>query len=158
MTNVNETADLEVTGAAIPTNLGAVPEAMKAQLKAVDPMNEIPCLVPNKPGFEAGKTLAGEYLRTNRIYSNKFTAGKVDAKGKYRDQHIFKDASGNIFGIWSVGSLGYVIPKIQAGTFVAITYLGLAKEALKEGQNVPHEFKYEGINGLDLSGQASTAN
>jgi len=155
MANVanNETKDLQPTKV-LPKGLGALPAEMKSKLKVVDPMAEIPCVVPNKPGFEKGTTLAGTYLRTNRIYSNKFTAGKVDAQGKYRDQHIFRDANGNLFGIWSVGILGYAMTKIQAGTFIAITYKGIAAKALRVGQSPSHEFDIAGVD-LDLSGQAN---
>ena len=151
--------NLDDGAANIPANLGAVPASMKASLKVVDPTANIPCLVPGKPGFEIGKTLAGYYQRTNRIFSDKFTAGKTDAAtGKNcRDQHIFKDANGLVFGIWSVGSLGYVLPKLAANTFVAITYDGVAEKALKAGQNPPHEFTYQGVGGLDLSGQVDSS-
>ena len=146
MANVNnETRDLQPSKA-LPAGLGALPAEMKKKLKVVDPTAKIPCVVPNKPGFEKGTTLAGTYLRTNRIYSNKFTAGKRDENSKYRDQHIFRDAAGNLFGIWSVGVLGYVMKKIQAGTFMAITYKGIGTKALREGQSPSHEFEIAGVD------------
>lgn len=145
----NETKDLQPTKV-LPKGLGAIDPSKKAMLRNINPMEEIPCVVPNKPGFEKGVTLAGTFLRTNRVYSKKFTAGKVDANGKYRNQHIFREAAGNLFGIWSVGVLGYAMSKIEAGTYVAITYKGIAAKALREGQSPSHEFD---IQGLDLSNQ-----
>jgi len=140
-----ETKDLQPSKV-LPKNLGAVDPSKKALLKNINPLEEIPCVVPNKPGFEKGQTLAGTFLRTNRVYSKKFTAGKVDSVGKYRDQHIFRDAAGNLFGIWSVGMLGYAMSKIEAGTYVAITYKGIASKALREGQSPSHEFDIAGID------------
>lgn len=154
MSNVNTNANAEQQ-IKLPAGAGQIPAELKGKLNVSDPMQAIPTVVPNKEGFMKGTTLAGYYLRTDRVYSEKFTAGKREAGTgrKYRDLHVFKDAKNIIFGIWSVGTLGFALKKVQPNTFIAITYLGVADKALRQGESPAHMFKYEGVN-LDLSGRA----
>lgn len=147
MTNAQNEAHEDVVSKPLPAGLGAVPASMKAKLTTVDLVTEIPCVVPGKPGFDKGVTLAGYYLRTERVYSPKFTSGKKEADGrKYRDLHSFKDANGNMFGIWSVGILGYTLSRVNPNTFLAITYEGISEVPLRAHESCSHLFKFEGID------------
>jgi hypothetical protein len=124
-----------------PADLGALPVELAAKLEVVDVLDSMPTFVPAKPGFEIGKTLAGYYVGTKKVVSDKFTAGKVDDQGnKYRLLHMFKDTKGRNFGIWSVGQLAFVMTRVNLNQLVAITYEGRAAESIKPGQAAPHEF------------------
>ena len=133
----NEQADLAGT-------IGREDEILEASLREVDPFEEIPTFTPGKPGFEAGMHYAGKFVRTKRVYSDKFTAGKIDAETKktYRDLHILEDKNGKKFGLWSVGQLGYMFEKTEAGQYIKVVYEGKAEEALKAGQSPAHNFKF----------------
>lgn len=125
---------------------------LSKQTEDLDPMNSIPTLVPNKPGFEAGQTVGGRYIGTKTVYSNKFTAAKRDEQGRmYRKLHIFQHVkSGQKFGIWGVGQLDWVMSQVDATTkpYMEVTYEGVG-EVLKQGQSAPHNFKFKGA-GIDL--------
>lgn len=110
----------------------------------VDPSENAPTFVPGK-NWAIGQVLAGRYLETRRIYSDKFTAGKKDADGRiYRDLHILADLkTGKEYGIWSVGVLANFFRQCPVLAPVKLTYNGIAKEALKKGQNPPHDFTFE---------------
>lgn len=132
-------------------NFGEIDTGLEAKLTDVDPLQSIPSFVPGKPGFEEGDRLAGYYVGTKRVYSEKFTAGKrEEGTGKlYRDLHILRHEKHGKFGIWSVGALNWVMPKIEPGKFIVVTYTGLGEKPLKPGQNAPHTFRFQGDN-LDL--------
>lgn len=125
---------------------------LSKQTEDLDPMNSIPTLVPNKPGFEAGQTVGGRYIGTKTVYSNKFTAAKRDEQGRmYRKLHIFQHVkSGQKFGIWGVGQLDWVMSQVDATNkpYMEVTYEGVG-EVLKQGQSAPHNFKFKGA-GIDL--------
>jgi hypothetical protein len=128
-------------------NFGELDTATEQQLKEVDPLQNLVTFVPGKPGYEAGQILAGHYVGTKRVYSEKFTAGKKDKDGRqYRDLHILRNPKNGKFGIWSVGSLGFVMEKMAPNELISIEYVGLAEKALKPGQNPPHVFKFRGVN------------
>ena len=129
-------------------DFGALDQGVEQRLSEVDPLENIPCFVPGKAGFEAGKKLAGEYVGTKRVYSDKFTAGKKEDDGRiYRDLHIFRNTVHNKkFGIWSVGTLGLVMSRIAPGQLLSVEYTGLAEKSLKPGQSAPHTFKFLGDN------------
>lgn len=128
-------------------DIGVVDASLAKSLKKLDPMEEIPSFVPGK-NLEVGMSLAGRYLHTKRVYSEKFTAGKRDASGrKYRDLHVLADVkSGAKFGIWSVGQLGIIFDRARPATsekpgqYMVVKYTGLAKEALRQGESPAHEF------------------
>jgi hypothetical protein len=131
-------------------NFGEIPNEMEQQLKEVDPLQNIPTFVPGKPGFEEGDKLGGYYVGTKRVYSDKFTAGKRDETGRiYRDLHILRHPKHGRFGIWSVGSLGFVMERLAPNEYIVVEYTGLAEKALKPGQSAPHTFRFKGVN-LDL--------
>jgi hypothetical protein len=97
--------------------------------------------VPDKPGFEAGTTLAGVYENTKKVVSEKLTTSKRDENGrKYRLLHVFRDAENNAFGIWGTGILDALMKSVSVGNIVAVTYKGRAAEPLQKGQQPPMEF------------------
>lgn len=133
----------------IDSDIGALPVELQAKLEVVDVLDSMPTFVPAKPGFEIGKTLAGYYLGTKRVISDKFTAGKTNDEGeKYRDLHMLKDAKGRAFGIWSVGQLGFIMRRVSVGQLVAVTYEGRLEAAIKPGQQPPHNFTIQAQGGL----------
>lgn len=129
-------------------DFSALDAGVAQRLTEVDPLENIPCFVPGKAGFETGKKLAGEYIGTKRVYSDKFTAGKKEEDGRiYRDLHIMRNTVHNKkFGIWSVGTLGLVMSRIAPGQLLSVEYTGLAAKSLKPGQSAPHTFKFLGDN------------
>lgn len=97
--------------------------------------------VPDKPGFEAGATLAGIFIQTKKVVSEKLTTSKRDENGrKYRLLHVFKDAEDNAYGIWGTGVLDALMKSVTVGKIVAVTYKGRAAEPLQKGQQPPMEF------------------
>lgn len=122
---------------------GAIPQELAGQLEEVDPLQNIVTFVPGKPGWTVGMKKSGVLVGTKRVFSEKFTAGKKDENGKkYRDLHILRHPQHGLFGIWSVGTLGYALEKPEMiGRFIVIEYTGLG-EALKVGQSAPHTFKF----------------
>lgn len=128
-------------------DFGGVDATLTAQAKEVDPFESIPTVVPGKPGFEEGKTLAGRYVRTKRVVSDKFEAGKIDAETgeKYRDLHILRSANGVVYGIWSVGALGAAMKCLNLNDYIEVTYTGLGEKPLRPGQGKPHTFKFKGV-------------
>lgn len=120
-------------------------------------------LIKNNPAFvvdknwSIGAKLAGRYLGTSRVYSEKFTAGKVETaegpnKGKkFRDLHNLVDTKGNEFGIWSVGTLGELFSRLPRNAYVVLTYTGRAEEALKPGQTPPYTFDIQIEKGVRLA-------
>jgi hypothetical protein len=134
----------------------SVPEEMEELLKEVVKQEDGPTFQPGKPGFEVGKTLAGFYLGTRRIYSSKFRNPKIE-KGtglKYKDRHFFKHPKAGPFGIWAVGTTAPIFSRIptKEPKFIAMTYLGLAEKPFKEGQSRPHMFTFKG-DGISIEAQ-----
>ena len=151
-TNASEEIDeVEGTpGAVAGSDVGATPHGV--EFDAADPGSNMPSFVPGK-NWEEGQTLAGRFIRTDRVYSNKFKAGKTDpvSKKKYRDLHVLEDMSNNIlFGIWSVGMLGNYFDQVPSEAPVSITYTGLGDKPLQEGQSCPHTFEYKLAKGFRL--------
>lgn len=131
-----------------PITFGQVDEQLSAGAEEADPFESIPTVVPGKPGFDqVGAVLAGTYVRTKRVVSDKFTAGKIDPKTgeTYRLLHILRDAKGVTFGIWSVGQLGAAMRCLEEGDYVEVIYNGLG-EPLRKGQDAPHTFRFRGKN------------
>jgi len=127
--------------------------------KEVNPFENIPSFVPGK-NLTAGRTLAGLYVRTKRVVSDKLTAGKRDPiTGKrFRDLHILRDArSGAKFGVWSVGQLGAVVPFLKVGQYVELEYLGLAEKSIRPGQSPAHEFKIRAEGEVEIDYASSGA-
>jgi hypothetical protein len=130
--------------------MAGVGEADAQELAAsneVDPFESIPHVTPGKPGFDRiGQTLAGYFIRTKRVVNENSKAAKLDPKTgeKVRFLHILEDKRGTQFGIWGVGSLDAVMRNMRSRDFIAVTYDGVAEEALKPGQNPPHKFIYKG--------------
>lgn len=135
------------------SELGRDDETMTSKLKVADPFENIPTFTPSKAGFEQGRSFAGTYQLTKRIYSEKFTAGKRDVDGRmYRDLHVLEDSKGRKFGLWSVGQLGYMFTKLDKGTYIKITYTGKSEKSLKAGQSPSHEFKFEVAENYQTAG------
>lgn len=128
---------------ALANELGRDDESIEKNLEETDPFENIPTFTPGKPGFEEGRTFAGTFCMTKRVYSEKFLAGKKDVDGrKYRDLHVIEDKNGKKFGLWSVGQLGYMFSKTEVGQYVKVRYDGKASEALKQGQSPSHDFTF----------------
>jgi len=127
--------------------IGAIPAELAAKLTEADPMENVPTFVPGKPGLEVGATLAGTFLRTKKVFSDKLMGGKRDEAGrKYRTLHLFRDAANQQFGIWGVGQLDYALTRVQPGTFLAVTYNGQTGKPIRAGQSAPHSFTFKGVN------------
>lgn len=127
--------------------IGAIPAELAAKLTEADPMENVPTFVPGKPGLEVGATLAGTFLRTKKVYSDKLMGGKRDEAGrKYRTLHLFRDHAGQQFGVWGVGQLDYALTRVQPGTFLAVTYNGQTGKPIRAGQSAPHSFTFKGVN------------
>lgn len=134
-------------GLNVPADLGAVPSEVAQKLTVADPLEQTPTFVPNKPGFEAGTTLGGIFVRTKRVYSDKLMGGKRDEAGKkYRELHILKDTKGRHFGIWGVGQLDWALARVNPGQYIAITYEGMVGKPLRPGQSAPHSFTFKGVD------------
>lgn len=124
-------------------------EELAAAAVEVDPFESIPHVYPGKPGCEKGKTFKGTFVRTKRIFSDKFNNPKIDpvTGDSYRDLHIFHNTKKDIdFGIWSVGKLGAIMRGVQPGAYLEVTYLGQEGQPLKKNQDPPHEFAIKGCN------------
>lgn len=119
--------------------IGGVDNAAAA--KEVDVFAELPSFVVDK-NWKQGRTLAGKFISTKMIFSDKFTAGRIDPKtGKMcRARHILEDAKGNKFVIWGVGTLNVVMARLRPNQYVELTYIGRAEKALKAGQTPPYTF------------------
>lgn len=137
-------------------DVGVTPNGVK--FAAANPGEKMPSFVPGK-NWEPGQTLTGTYVRTERVYSDKLTAGKKDAQGKiYRDLHVLEDISKKtMFAIWSVGILGNFFDQVEVGAPVSITYKGLADQAFKPGQSVPHAFDFALGEGYRLQPRRNAA-
>lgn len=137
----------EIDTEAAMAGFGEVDSELTAKAKEVDPFASIPSVVPGKPGFTEGKTLAGIYVRTRKVVSDNFAAGKVDPETgeKYRLLHVLSNRAGDkMFGIWSVGQLGAAMKCLEAGDYIEITYNGVG-QPLRKGQTGPHTFKFKGV-------------
>ena len=145
MTNTNKNLD---EGTALPAGVGVIPKNLAADLKEVNPFESIPTLTPGKPGLEAGATVGGYYVRTKRVYSDKFVTSKRDNDGrKYRDLHILRDvATGKNFGIWGVGQLDFTMQLVAPNQLIEITYEGKAEKALRPGESPAHSFSFRGVD------------
>lgn len=118
----------------------------------------MPTFVPGK-NWKQGEVLGGTYVRTDRVYSEKFTAGKKDpvTKKKYRDLHVLEAKDTKLFGIWSVGVLGNFFTQVPANAPVRIEYAGIGDKPFKEGDNAPHTFKTSLGAGYRLNRRAGGA-
>jgi hypothetical protein len=126
--------------------VGRVGAAEVAALKPLVSVEDIPAFMPAKEGFLEGETLAGYFVETKKVVSEKLTTTKRDENGKkYAYLHILRDRSTNAkFGIWGKGQLDGILRNAKPDQFLAITYLGLADEPLEKGQSRPHQFDVRG--------------
>jgi len=119
----------------------------------------MPNFVPGK-NWGVGQALGGVYVRTERVYSPKFKAGKKDpiTGKKYRDLHVLEDMSKKtLFGIWSVGILGNFFEQVPPNAPVKLIYKGLGDKPFKEGDNAPHTFETYIGGGYRLQRRAGAA-
>lgn len=155
MTKKNNTGKSAAEMKAINEQFGAPADIPQDQLRETDVFERFPTVNAGMPGFEKGQTIFGNYLTTKRCYGNTFNNPRTDERGReYRDLHILEGLKVNPetgkrpkIGIWSNGTLGGVLPRLEPGTFVGIRYLGQKETALKKGQNPPHEFRFIGKGG-----------
>lgn len=128
----------------------SVPEEMQGKITAAEISGDGPTFQPGQEGFMPETTLSGTYRGTKRVYSDKFNNPKIEEGTglEYRDRHVFEHPKAGYFGIWSVGTLAYVLRKIKPEdrVFMAITYKGLGEAPLKKGQSKPHVFEFRGEN------------
>jgi len=138
-TNVDSVAGEVVMTAG--KDVGRAPQGVK--FAAANPGENMTVFVPGK-NWKLGEILTGRYISTERVYSDKFTAGKKDLNGKiYRDLHTLEDMNDkSLFGIWSVGILSNFFDQVPVEAPVSITYKGLGDKPLKAGQSVPHTFDF----------------
>jgi hypothetical protein len=110
-------------------------------LKEVDLFATLPSFVADK-NWVVGRILAGKWISSKKIFSDKFSAGSIDkATGKKcRMRHILEDAKGNKFVIWGLGGLDIIFKKLRPMQYVELTYTGKAAKPIKVGQSCPHEF------------------
>lgn len=110
-------------------------------LKEVDLFATLPSFVADK-NWVVGRVLAGKWVSSKKIFSDKFSAGTIDkATGKKcRMRHILEDAKGNKFVIWGLGGLDIIFKKLRPMQYVELTYTGKAAKPIKVGQSCPHEF------------------
>jgi hypothetical protein len=117
--------------------------AKGVQTKEVDPFENLPAFVVDK-NWSKGRTICGKYLSSKLIYSDKFTAGRIDPQtGKMcRMRHILEDVnSSKRFVVWGVGSLNVIMNRLAEGQYVELTFTGKADKPLKPGQSAPYTFK-----------------
>lgn len=114
------------------------------ETRKVDPIETINTI--SVSDLEPGIVLAGNFVKTERIVSEKFKLSKeVDPttgkKVQYR--HVLSRGQGEseiLMAIWSTAELKLFFSKIQAGQYVEMKYLG--KEDIGNGQT-QHKFDYE---------------
>lgn len=122
-------------------NIGGA--AKGVQVKEVDPFENLPSFVVDK-NWAKGRKICGNYVSSKLIFSDKFTAGRIDpTTGKMsRMRHILEDVtSKQRFVIWGVGSLNVIMARLDAGQYVELTFTGRADKPLKPGQSAPYTFK-----------------
>lgn len=145
--------------------IGLADATLSGKLRELDPMEQIPSFVPGK-NLEKGQTLAGRYVGTKRVLSEKFKGGKRNADGKkYRDLHTLRDVkSGEKFGIWSVGALGIIFDRARAetaeqpGQYLELKYLGQDGKPIREGESPSHEFDVKSNEELGERAPAAALN
>lgn len=90
-----------------------------------DPMEKIPTLVVGED-LVKGQMVAGTFLVTERLVSDKFTYSKeIDEETgkKVSRRHVLLNGATK-FAIWNCGELNLIFQKIVAGQYVELTYLG----------------------------------
>jgi hypothetical protein len=126
--------------------VGRVNAEEVAALKPLVSIEDIHAFMPGKEGYVEGETLAGFFVETKKVVSDKLTTTKRDENGKkYAYLHILRDRATNAkFGIWGKGQLDGILRNAKPDQFLSITYLGLADEPLQKGQSRPHQFDVRG--------------
>lgn len=106
--------------------LAAASRRAGAPVQKWSPLEQTPTLAVGED-VQPGMTIAGSYLRTERIESVKFTMSQEktpEGKGvQYR--HVLRNGD-TVYGVWSVGELGLAFSKLPVNTYVEITYKGKA--------------------------------
>lgn len=131
---------------AVPANIGRVDAKELESMRPLVSVEDIPAFMPGKEGFLAGDVLAGYFVETKKVVSDKLTTSKRDENGKkYAYLHILRDRATNTkFGIWGKGQLDGILRNAKADQFLSISYLGIAAEPLEKGQSAPHQFDVRG--------------
>jgi hypothetical protein len=111
------------------------------ETKEVDLFESYPSFVPDK-NWKIGRTLAGVYVSSKKVFSDKLTAGRIDKEtGKMcRMLHALEDANGNRFALWGTGTLDLMFSRAVPGQYLEITLTGKADKPLKPGQSAPYLF------------------
>jgi hypothetical protein len=123
-------------------DLGVAPKNFTGTEPPVREREDVHTFMPGKD-WTTGVTLTGRFLRTRRVFSDKYSNPKYDTQGRpYRDIHEFEDSTnGKRFNIWgSIGMLDQRVYDIPNGAVVAITYTGQQK--VEGVQGIPHTFKF----------------
>lgn len=108
-------------------------------VKEQDPFENLPSFVPDK-NWKVGRKLCGRVVGSKRIFSDKFTAGKMVNGKMSRMRHILEDKNGQKFVLWGVGALDVIMDRVVAGQYVEIEFKGRAEKPLKAGQTPPYTF------------------
>lgn len=116
-----------------------------AEAKKQDLFEQIPTVVPGKPGFEIGDTLYGAYLSSKLVVSEKF----MNASGT-RILHTFEDLqSGTRFGIWGTGLLDAVLLRLDSGRKIGVKLAG-TREPIKKGHSPSYDYEFSTLDGRAL--------
>lgn len=108
-------------------------------VKEQDPFENLPSFVPDK-NWKVGRKLCGRVVGSKRIFSDKFTAGKLVNGKMSRMRHILEDTKGQKFVLWGVGALDVIMDRVVPGQYVEIEFKGRAEKPLKAGQTPPYVF------------------
>lgn len=109
------------------------------EVKAQDPFENLPSFVPDK-NWKVGRKLCGRVIGSKRIFSDKFSAGKMVDGKMSRMRHILEDVKGNKFVLWGVGALDVVMSRVAPGQYIELEFKGKADQPLKAGQSAPYVF------------------
>ncbi len=158
---MSEAQDSKVNAANV--DLGNVDVSQLAALgfDEVDPLKGLDAAYnAGQEGFLPGVTKLGLYLGTKTCVSTKEKKPNwkdhPEIEGKViRRLHHFQvakvdgEVTKQTYGIWSAGCLDAMLRRIRPQTVLAITYIGQADKAFKQGQTPPHMFTLRG-KGIDL--------
>jgi hypothetical protein len=141
-----QTSNVNPTANTVPANIGRVEAKEVEAMRPLVSVEDIPAFMPGKEGYLAGETLAGFFVETKKVVSEKLTTSKKDENGrKYAYLHILRDRATNAkFGIWGKGQLDGILRNAKIDQFLSIKYLGIAAEPLQKGQSAPHQFDVRG--------------
>lgn len=89
-----------------------------------DPLEKIPTL--GVDDLVEGKILAGSFVETQRLISDKFTFSQEtdpDTGKKVGYRHVLMN-NGKKYGLWNCGELKLIFSKLPIGTYIELIYKG----------------------------------